>query len=150
MKILVLTRNHPVEIQDIVTRIRDRFYYDKLKFYCDSPQSVALEMEECKGVPYTFGFFPAIKTFEKLKQEIADKVDVFITVGTTDRKSEIWYDVIVGLDNFEMDDYKKFDQSIYSCELYKLKESDIRFDTIEELLLFIDRMAHKVGNYGVQ
>lgn len=149
MKILVLTKNNPVEIVDVVERIRQRFYNDKLKFFCDSPQLVALEIEAKKGIPYTYGFFPAIKTFEKTKDEIANVVDVFITVGTTNRKSEVWYDVIVGLDNFEIDNYSKFDTSVYSCTCYKLKESDIKFDTIDELLTFIDRMAHKVGKYEV-
>lgn len=149
MKILVLTKNHPVEIVDVVNRIRNRFFNDKLKFFCDSPQLVAWELEEKKGIPYTYAFFPAIKTFEKNKDIIANAVDVFITVGTTDRKSETWYDVIVGLDNFEIDNYSKFDTSIYSCTCYKLKEGDIRFDTIEELLFFIDKMAHKVNNNEV-
>lgn len=87
MKILVLTKNNPVEIVDVTNRIRQRFMYNEKKFFCDSPQIVAWELEEMKGIPYTVAFYPAIKTFEARKEMINELVDVFITVGTTDKKS---------------------------------------------------------------
>lgn len=141
MKILVLTKNNPVEITEVVQKIRDRFYFDDLKFFCNSPQAIALDIEQKKGIPYTFAFFPAIKTFEKNKEEISNAVDVFITVGTTDVKSISWYDVIVGLTNFEISNYKSFDTSIYSCDYFTLKNADIKFDEIEELLFFINKIV---------
>lgn len=141
MKILVLTKNNPVEITEVVQKIRNRFYFDDLKIFCDSPQAIALDIEQKKGIPYTFAFFPAIKTFEKNKEEISEAVDVFITVGTTDVKSMGWYDVIVGLTNFEISNYKSFDTSIYSCDYFTLKNADIKFDEIEELLFFINKIV---------
>lgn len=141
MKILVLTKNNPVEITEVVQKIRNRFYFDDLKFFCDSPQAIALDIEQKKGIPYTFAFFPAIKTFEKNKEEISEAVDVFVTVGTTDVKSMSWYDVIVGLTNFEISNYKSFDTSIYSCDYFTLKNADIKFDEIEELLFFINKIV---------
>ena len=141
MKILVFTKNNPVEITEVVQKIRNRFYFDNLKFFCDSPQAIALDIEQKKGIPYTFAFFPAIKAFEKNKEEISEVVDVFITVGTTDVKSMSWYDVIVGLTNFEISNYKSFDTSIYSCDYFTLKNADIKFDEIEELLFFINKIV---------
>lgn len=145
MKILVLTKNNPIEIMDITNRIRQRFMYDGKKFFCDSPQIVAWELEEKKGIPYTVAFFPAIKIFEKQKDQINELVDVFITVGTTDKKSVGWYDVIVGLNNFDLKDYKEFDTSIHSCEYFTLKDSDMKFDEIGELLIFLSKMVKLTG-----
>ena len=141
MKILVLTKNNPVEVLNTVQATRNKFYNDNLKFFCDSPQLIAWEIEEKKGIPYTMAFFPAIKIFEKNKDLIADKMDVFITVGTTNKDSESWYDVIVGLDNFDIKDYTQFDSSVYKCKCYNLKDSDIHFDTIDELLFFINKIV---------
>ena len=146
MKILVLTKNNPVEVLNTVQAIRNKFYNDNLKFFCDSPHLIAWEIEEKKGIPYTTAFFPAIKIFEKNKDLIADKVDVFITVGTTNKDSITWYDVIVGLDNFDIKDYKQFDTSIYQCQCYTLKDSDIHFDTINELLFFINKIVRIKDN----
>jgi hypothetical protein len=145
MKILVLTKNNPIEIMDITNRIRQRFMYDDKKFFCDSPQIVALELEQMKGIPYTVAFYPAIKVFENRKDMIYDVVDVFITVGTTDKKSVGWYDVIVGLNNFDFKDYKEFDTSIHSCECFTLKDSDMKFDEIGELLIFLSKMVKLTG-----
>lgn len=140
MKILVLTKNNPVEIVDVVNKIRSAIYYDEKKCFCDSPQMVAWELEEMKGIPYLYGFFPAIKTFEKNKEQFYDAVDVFITVGTTDINSADWYDVIVGLNNPEIQDYYNFDTSIHQCDLFTLKNADIKFDTTNELLFFIRKL----------
>lgn len=145
MKILVLTKNNPIEIIDIVNKIRQHFYYDPKKFFCDSPQMVALELEQFKGIPYTIGFFPAIKTFENRKEEFNQLVDVFITVGTTDKASMPWYDIIVGLNNYELKNYSEFDTSIYSCECFTLKDADMKFDDIKELLFFIDKIVRITG-----
>lgn len=145
MKILVLTKNNPIEIADVTNRIRQRFMYNEKKFFCDSPQIVAWELEEMKGIPYTVAFYPAIKTFEARKEMINELVDVFITVGTTDKKSAGWYDVIVGLNNFDLKDYKEFDTSIHSCECFTLKDSDMKFDEIGELLIFLSKMVELTG-----
>lgn len=145
MKILVLTKNNPVEILDITNRIRSYFMSHEKKIFCDSPQVVALEIEQMKGIPYTIGYYPAIKVYEGRKDMIYDAVDVFITVGTTDKKSAPWYDVIVGLNNYELKDYKEFDTSIHDCEYFTLKDADMKFDEVNELLLFLNRMIKITG-----
>ena len=145
MKILVLTKNNPVEILDITNRIRSYFMSHEKKIFCDSPQVVALEIEQMKGIPYIIGYYPAIKVYEGRKDMINEAVDVFITVGTTDKKSLGWYDVVVGLNNFEIKDYKEFDTSIHSCEYLTLKDADMKFDNINELLLFLNRMIKVIG-----
>ncbi len=141
MKILVLTRNNPVEINYTVNRIRNYFYNDSLKVFCDSPQVVSLEIEAKNNIPYTFSFFPAIKTYEANKDNISSIVDVFITVGTTDVNSKSWYDVVVGIDSYDISNYKNFDTSIYSCNYFTLKDAEIKFNNIDELLVFLNKIV---------
>ena len=141
MRILVLTRNNPVEISYVINRIRNYFYNDSLKFFCDSPQMIALDVEHKSNIPYTFAFFPAIKTYEANKEDISNMVDVFITVGTTDVDSKYWYDIIVGIDDYNISNYKTFDTSIYSCEIFTTKDAEIKFNNIDELLIFLNKIV---------
>ena len=42
-------------------------------------------------------------------------------------------------------DYKEFDTSIHNCEYFTLKDADMKFDEVNELLLFLSRMIKVTG-----
>lgn len=150
MKILILTKNNPVEISYVTQRLQTYFFANKRKVYCDSPQVVALEIEKSKKLPYLYTFFPAIKAYRNCQDEISNVVDDFITVGTTDRKDVGWYDIIVGINSEEIQDYVKFDTSIHSCDYFKLKDAEIMFDNIDELITFLRKIIAVGGEYDIQ
>lgn len=147
MKILLLTKNNPVEILDIVRRLNEHFNNTK-KVLCVSPQLVAWMVEEAKGIPYSLVYYSAIRQVEKQKDYIASTTENFIMVGTTDSSTKIWYDVIVGLDNKNIRDYTDFPQEYNTDNIscFKMKNADVVFEDFKELLVFLYKIMENNKN----
>lgn len=138
MKILLLTKNNPVEIIDVVRRLNNHFN-NMEKCIVVSPQLTAWMVEEAKGYPYMLVYYNAIKIVEKNKDELASKAENFIMVGTTDMASKSWYDIIVGIDNPDIEDYTDFPQenNVDHINCFSLKHADVIFNDFSELLTFL-------------
>lgn len=106
------------------------------------PQAQALMLEETKGFPYLEIFYPSLNQIEKMKDEINSKYPNTIIVGTSATSSRAWYDVIIGIENPEIKDYKEFDEdfNINKYKLMTIKDADATFDDVEEALVFIKQV----------
>ena len=84
-------------------------------------------------------YYNAIKIVEKNKDELASKAENFIMVGTTDMASKSWYDIIVGIDNPDIEDYTDFPQenNVDHINCFSLKHADVIFNDFSELLTFL-------------
>lgn len=142
MKILVLTKNNPVEILHTVERIYSSVSNGNMKHMtCISPQVVALMVEEAKDYPYLEVFFSALRTFENQKEDISTKCNNLIVVGTVPISTRYWYDAVVGLDNEEIEDYpaKSIPNNIDNISLMELKHADVTFNNFETLRIFLKK-----------
>lgn len=149
MKILVLTRNHPVQILDVLNRIFTTVFNNNLEEgLCISPQATALMVEEVKGIPYRTAYYPALKVFEQQKEELSLKAPHMVVIGTVPVDSYAWYDAVVGLDDAEsIKDYNDFDED-FNTEHYKtltLKDSDCIFNHFDELRYFLTKIIKITG-----
>lgn len=142
MKILLLTKNHPVEILDVIQSIHGHFQNTE-EVTCISPQGVALMVEEAKGFPYLSVFYPALHQVVTQKEELSSKTKNLIVVGTIDKGSRKWFDVIIGLNTKDIQNYKDFDEDFntYGYKCMTLKDADIVFETKQELLFFLNRIV---------
>lgn len=106
------------------------------------PQAQALMLEETKHYPYLEIFYPSLNQIEKMKDEINSKYPNTIIVGTSATSSRAWYDVIIGIENPEIKDYKEFDEdfNINKYKLMTVKDADATFDDVEEALVFIKQV----------
>lgn len=149
MKILVLTKNHPTEITNIVERIYGTVIGNNTEnIVCASPQVTSLILEESKGIPYLESYYTAINTFEKLKDELSDKRKHFIVVGRVPKNTRFWYDAIVGIDNKAIADYpiKSIPNNINNTELFKLDDSEVLFRDFAELRIFLKKATQEKEN----
>ena len=146
MKILVLTKNHPTEITNIVERIYGTVIGNNTEnIVCASPQVTSLILEESKGIPYLESYYTAINTFEGLKDELSDKRKHFIVVGRVPKNTRFWYDAIVGIDNKAIADYptKSIPNNVYNIELFKLEDSEVLFRDFAELRIFLKKATQE-------
>lgn len=106
------------------------------------PQALALMLEETKRYPYLEIFYPSLNQIEKMKGEINSNYPNTIIVGTSATSSRAWYDVIIGIENKEISDYKEFDEdfNINKYKLMTVKDADATFDDVEEALVFIKQV----------
>lgn len=135
-----MTKNHPIEALNVYRQINGYFSGDKdTTILC--PQALALMIEEVKGFPYTEIFYPAFNQIEGQKDEIASKYKNVIVVGSAATSSRTWYDIIVGIDSKDINDYEyDEDFNIHHYEFMKLKSADVTFETVEEMMFFINKM----------
>lgn len=138
--ILVLTKNHPVEIGDIVRQLYTALGGFDQKIFIGSPQITADEVAQAKKCSYLQTYYPAMRAYRKVN-EFAEKNDisVIITVGAVDVHDLNSYDAIVGIDNPELQSYTEFDEDFNTDHAVSttLKNSDIIFDNIEQLIHFL-------------
>lgn len=145
MKILVLTKNNPIEILDTVQRIYNNLGNNLKHMTCVSPQVTSLMIEEAKGYPYLETYYTSIKTFEKLKDDMASGSTHFIVVGYVPKSTKYWYDAVVGLDNNSIEDYpiKKIPNNVDNLELFKLSDAEITFNDFETLRIFLKKATQE-------
>jgi hypothetical protein len=147
MKILVLTRNHPVQIVDVVSRIYNTVIGNNYKnAICISPQVAAMMVQESKGVPYQQAYYPALQAFEDKKDTYAAAAKHFIVVGTVPNDSKTWYDAIVALDDAEsIKDYSDFDNDFNTRHytMCNIADGDILFKHFDELRYFLVKMIQE-------
>lgn len=145
MKILVLTKNNPIEILHTVERIYNTVSNKLNHLTCVSPQVTSLMIEETKGYPYLETYYSAIKTFEKLKDQMATCTTHFIVVGYVPKNTRFWYDAVVGLDNKDIEDYplQKIPNNVDNIELFKLSDSEILFEDFETLRIFLKKATQE-------
>lgn len=145
MKILILTKNNPIEILHTVERVYNTVSNKMEHLTCVSPQVTSLMIEESKGYPYLETFYVAIKTFEKLKEELAHKTEHFVVVGCVPKDSRFWYDAVIGLDNIDIQDYpvKTIPNNVDNIKLCKLSDADVVFNDFEELRIFLKKATQE-------
>lgn len=147
MKILILTKNHPVQILDVVTRIYNTILDNRLdEGICISPQAIAMMVEEAKNVPYQVAYWPAVKTFEDEKEELSTKAKHFFVVGSVPVSSLSWYDAVIGIDDApEIKDYTEFDDD-FKTEDYvmtTLDNAEVMFEDFDNLRYFITKVLQQ-------
>lgn len=145
MKILLLTRNNPIEITNIVQRIYETICNRLEIMTVVSPQVVALMVEEAKGYPYLETYYSAVRTVEKEKENMTKQTKVLVVVGSVPRSSRIWYDAVVGLDDENASDYpiKTIPNNTDKVEMMNVKEADVIFNDFEQLRIFLTRIVNK-------
>lgn len=140
LNILVLTKNHPVEILDIVTRLYNSLGQLDAGIYIGSPQVIAQMVSQTKGVPYLQTYYPAMRSYRLATQFAADNgIDTIVTVGAVDIHDLNTYDAIIGIDNPEMEDYPFFDEDFNTDGAISttLKQAELLFETVDEIIHFI-------------
>lgn len=145
MKILVLTKNNPIEILSTVERIYNALG-NKLDYMtCVSPQVTSLMIEEAKGYPYLETYYTTIKVFEQKKDEISKNCQHFIVVGRVPNNTKYWYDAVIGLDDPNISDYpiKTIPNNVDNIELFTLKDADITFNDFETLRIFLKKATQE-------
>lgn len=140
LNILVLTKNHPTEIIDVIDKLYSAFGQLDKGLFIGSPQASALMVSEQKNVPYLQTYYPAMRAYNKV-EEFAEQnqIHTIVTVGAVDVHSLNKYNAIIGLKNDDLEDYKNFDEDFNTTNIKSttLKSCDILFDTIEEVIHFI-------------
>lgn len=136
-----MTKNHPTEALSVYQQINGCFSGDK-DFIAISPQAVALMIEEIKGYPFLDMFYPALHQVEEAKEEIASKYKDVVVVGTAATTSKSWFDAIIGINNAYVSDYKNFDEdfNVHKYKILTLKDADILFNTMNEVVFFLKHM----------
>lgn len=145
MKILLLTKNNPIEITNTIQRIYETVCNRMEILVAISPQVVALMVEEAKNYPYLEVFHSAVRAVEKEKEDIAKSTKVFIMIGSVPRSSRLWYDAIVGLNDDNISDYplNTIPNNVDNVEMMTVKEADITFDDFEQLRIFLTRIVKR-------
>lgn len=144
-----MTVDHPVQILDVTNRIFNTVLNNDLeRGACVSPQTIALMVEEVKGIPYPVAYYPAMNTFENEKDEIASKVANLIVVGTVPDDTYAWYDAVVALDDAEsIKDYNNLDED-YNVNYYttmSMKRAECTFNHFDELRYFLNKCIKLSG-----
>ena len=143
-KILVLTKDNPIETLDIMRRFYSSFAELDSNVVVVSLQFTAWQVQDAakkqgKEISYLDCFYSAVRTFKKINSFIKDDTNFLIVVGTVDKVDKYNYDAIIGINNGEIEDYPNYneDTNTTNIKLLKLKDSDVSFNTIEEAIYFI-------------
>ena len=150
-KFLVITKNHPIEVMDVMNKLYEAVGNIDLGVFIGSPQFTAFQVEQIKKVPYMEGFYPAVRAYKKIDEFAGENVHTAIIVGTVDIEDLLDYDAIVGLDNPEIQDYKEFPQEFNTTNMTiaDLRYSDIIFTKIDELIYFLRVLIAKGDRLNV-
>lgn len=149
LKIMLISNPHPTEIIDLMQTVYGNFVMGDQRILVLSPQATALMIEEAKQIPYGSAFYPAISTVEHFRQTIKEEdYDCFIMLGTTDKKTLSWYDVVLGFQEVFEDGepvlgiYTKFDEdfNVYKVDYMRLEDADTIIDSKRELLSFLNKL----------
>lgn len=138
-KILVLTKDNPVEVIDTMGRFYTAFSeLDPTILVC-SPQYTAYQLEQAGKASYLEALYPAIRTFKKIDNFANSETEFIVVVGVIDKKDKYNYDAIIGIDNKDIEDYPYYNEDFNTTniELTRVENSDIIFNTIEEAIYFI-------------
>ena len=147
LKILVVTKNHPVKILTTCAAIHQAVGMGDQEVVVNSPQFIAEMVSKAKDVPYIKTYYPALRAYKNIEKYMEEqKMKILITVGTIDKKDTLSYNGIIGLRNDEIADYDVFDEDFNTTniEVLTLNQVDIMFDKLEEVIHFI-RIA--INNY---
>lgn len=138
-KFLIITKNHPVEICNVMRRVYESVGIGNSNIFIGSPQFTALQIERAKGIPYLEAFYPAVKTYKNIDSFATEGIETIIIIGTVDIKDIINYDVVVGFDSPDIEEYKDFPEEFNNTNIkfMELKHSDIIFTKIDELIHFL-------------
>lgn len=138
LKILVVTRNHIVEIQDVCAALTQAVATGVEDVVVNSPQFIADMVSRSRGIPYVQTYYPALRAYKNIEGYM-EEGQMLITVGTIDRRDLRSYSAIVGLRNDDIQDYDVFDEDFNTTnmETITLDEVDILFDNLEELIHFL-------------
>lgn len=140
LNILVLTKNHPVEILDVVYKLYNSLGQLDAGIYIGSPQVIADMVSQTKGIPYLQAYYPAMRSYRQATKFAAkNNINTIVTVGSVDIHDLNNYDAIIGLNNPEVEDYTFFDEDFNTDGAISttLKQAEILFDTIDEVIHFI-------------
>lgn len=149
LKIMIITNPHPVEIIDLMQSLYGNFVLADKRILVLSPQATALMIEEAKDIPYGGAFYPAITTNEHFRRAIKEEdYDLFIMLGTTDRATLPWYDVVLGFQEVHEDGepilqpYTKIDEdfNVNKISCMELKDSDEVMNSKSELFSFLSKL----------
>ena len=165
-KILLLTKNNPIEIYSIMMYLfRTNIYTDhKDSTLFFSPQYtayLAVKTSEArkngKYLKYQEVYFPAIDTWEKYKQSIIDEhhLKFLVVVGQVPASTRDWYDAILsvepaddGVTDYTLDIDQSFNHDFSADLKTKLsetpkytmmstKDGEIKFANIREAYSFL-------------
>ena len=95
LKILVVTRNHIVEIQDVCAALTQAVVFGVDDVVVNSPQFIADMVSRAHNIPYIQTYYPALRAYKNAENYL-NGVQVLVTVGTVDRLDLRHYDAIVG------------------------------------------------------
>lgn len=140
LKILVVTKNHPVEIITTAAAIHQAVGMGDEEVIVNSPQFIADMVSRTHNVPYTKTYYPALRAYKNIEKYMEESnLKILITVGTVDTKDVLDYNAIVGLQNDEIQNYEVFDEDFNTTEMvvFPLEKVDIMFDKLDELIHFI-------------
>lgn len=139
LKILVLTRNHPVEVIDVMRELYESIGALDNSIFIGSPQFTAYQVSQTKKIPYTDAYYPAIRAYKKIDDFANEDTSAIIVVGAVDRLDIFKYNAVIGLKNKEIKDYTEFPEEFNTTKLTTtvLENSDILFNNIEEVIHFI-------------
>ena len=140
LKILVVTKNHPVEIVSTCAAIHQAVGMGDAEVVVNSPQFIAEMVSQVQNVAYTKTYYPALRAYKNIEKYMEEQdMKILITVGTIDKKDALSYNAIVGLDNPEILDYDVFDEDFNTTamEVMPLANVDIMFDKLDELIHFL-------------
>lgn len=140
LKLLVVTKNHPVEILATCAAIHQAVGMGDAEVVVNSPQFIAEMVSQAQNVAYTKTYYPALRAYKNIEKYMAEQdMKILITVGTIDIRDARNYNAIVGLNNDDIDDYTVFDEDFNTTEMevFPLNCVDIMFDKLDELIHFI-------------
>ena len=140
LKILVVTKNHPVEIMTTCAAIHQAVGMGDDEVVVNSPQFIAEMVSQAKNVAYTKTYYPALRAYKNVEKYMAENdMKILVTVGTIDIKDARSYSAIVGLQNDEIDSYTVFDEDFNTTDMvtFPLEKVDIMFDKLDELIHFL-------------
>lgn len=140
LKILVVTKNHPVEIVSTCAAIHQAVGMGDEEVVVNSPQFIAEMVSQAQNVAYTQTYYPALRAYKNIEKYMAESnMKILITVGTIDMQDARDYSAIVGLQNDEISDYDVFDEDFNTTDMvvFPLNKVDIMFDKLNELIHFL-------------
>lgn len=138
-KILVVTKNHPVEVTSVIKDIYESVATLNQRIFVGGPQFTAWQVSEMKNINYLDLYYPAIRAYKNIENLATEDVDIAIIVGTGDIKDFFNYDAVVGINNKEVQDYTNFPEEMNhtNIETIKLSNCEIKFNNMNELLHFL-------------
>lgn len=138
-KFLIITKNHPIEVMDVMYKLYQSIGSIDMGIFIGSPQFTAYQTEQLKNIPYLEGYYPAVRAYKKIDEFASEEVHTCIIVGTADVADLLDFDIIVGYENPEIKEYTEFPEEFNTTNItcVDLRYSDIIFTKIEELIHFL-------------